>query len=116
MASVSSGIKNTVNLSAKKLLIDNRWVDSESGSTFPTINPATGEEICQVAEARADDVEKAVAAARRAFERGPWKRMAAAACALFADAGVRRAPTVFAARGFCDTRKRSPYPGARAPA
>ena len=42
-----------VAVSATKLLIDNQWVDSASGKTFPTINPATGETICQVAEADA---------------------------------------------------------------
>jgi aldehyde dehydrogenase (NAD+) len=57
-----------------KLLINNRWVSSESGKTFPTINPATGEEICQVAEADAGDVDNAVRAARTAFE-GPWRKM-----------------------------------------
>ena len=54
--------------SATKLLINNRWIASESGKTFGTINPSTGEEICQVAEAGAADVEKAVKAARAAFE------------------------------------------------
>ena len=62
---------------ATKLLINNRWVPSESGKTFATINPSTGEEICQVAEADAADVDKAVAAARAAFDQGPWKRMKA---------------------------------------
>ncbi len=60
-----------------KLLIGNRWVESASGRTFATINPATGEEICQVAEADAADVDKAVRAARAAFEQGPWRTMAA---------------------------------------
>ncbi len=59
-----------------KLLINNRWVSSESGKTFPTINPSTGEEICQVAEADAADIDKAVKAARLAFE-GPWRKMRA---------------------------------------
>jgi aldehyde dehydrogenase (NAD+) len=59
---------------ATKLLIGNQWVESESGRTFPTFNPATGEEIAQVAEADAADVEKAVAAARHAFEQGPWRQ------------------------------------------
>jgi aldehyde dehydrogenase (NAD+) len=62
--------------SATKLLINNRWVPSESGKTFATINPSTGEEICQVAEADAADVMKAVKAARTAFE-GPWRKMRA---------------------------------------
>ncbi len=79
MASVlSSPVENQVAVSATKLLINNRWVASESGKTFPTINPSTGEEICQVAEADAADVNKAVRAARAAFERGPWRKISAA--------------------------------------
>jgi aldehyde dehydrogenase (NAD+) len=61
---------------ATELLINNRWLPSESGKTFATVNPATGEEICQVAEADAADVEKAVKAARAAFE-GPWRKLRA---------------------------------------
>src|SRR3981081_3566191 len=61
-----------------KLLISNRWVNSRTGKTFPTFNPATGEEICQVAEADAADVDEAVKAARNAFENGPWPGMSAA--------------------------------------
>src|SRR5450432_158232 len=63
--------------SVTKLLINNRWIPSESGKTFATVNPSTGEEICQIAEADAADVEKAVRAARAAFERGPWRKMQA---------------------------------------
>ncbi|HEY7389308.1 MAG TPA: aldehyde dehydrogenase family protein, partial [Bryobacteraceae bacterium] len=62
---------------ATKILINNRWVPSASGKTFATIDPSTSEEICQVAEADAADVDQAVAAARAAFERGPWRKMAA---------------------------------------
>ena len=62
---------------ATKLLINNCWVPSESGKTFATVNPSTGEEICQVAEADAADVDKAVLAARAAFEQGPWKKVRA---------------------------------------
>ena len=58
-----------------KLLINNRWIASESGKTFATVNPSTGEEICQVAAADVADVDKAVRAAREAFERGPWRKM-----------------------------------------
>src|SRR5271163_3874098 len=68
-----------VALSELKLLINNQWVASESGRTFPTVNPSTGEEICQVAEADAADVDKAVEAAREAFEHGPWRKMNASA-------------------------------------
>ena len=47
-----------------------------SGKTFPTINPATGEVICQVQEADKADVEKAVKAARAAFKLGSeWRTM-----------------------------------------
>jgi hypothetical protein len=75
MASVvSTPAERPVALSATKLLIDNRWIASESGKTFATVNPSTGEEICQIAEADAADVEKAVKAARAAFEHGPWRK------------------------------------------
>jgi aldehyde dehydrogenase (NAD+) len=67
-----------VSVGATKLLINNQWVESASGKRFPTVNPATGEEICRVAEADAADVDKAVHAAREAFEKGPWRKMAAA--------------------------------------
>ncbi|XP_056141538.1 aldehyde dehydrogenase, mitochondrial-like [Lampris incognitus] len=59
-----------------KLFINNDWQDAVSGRSFPTINPATGEVICQVAEADKADVDKAVKAARNAFKLGsPWRRM-----------------------------------------
>src|SRR5580700_8659222 len=75
MASVvSSPHESQVAISATKLLINNRWIPSESGKAFATVNPSTGEEICQVAEADAVDVEKAVQAARAAFEYGPWRK------------------------------------------
>jgi aldehyde dehydrogenase (NAD+) len=70
--------EQTVPITATKLLINNQWVESASGRTFPTQNPSNGEEICQVAEADAPDVDRAVAAARQAFDRGPWRKMSAA--------------------------------------
>ena len=70
-------IEQQIPISATKLLINNRWVESESGRTFATVNPSTGEEICQIAEADAADVEKAVKAARNAFEKGSWRKMQA---------------------------------------
>src|SRR6267154_2653948 len=57
------------------LLIGGKWLDSVSGKTFPTINPATGETICHVAEGDKADVDLAVKAARKAFEEGPWPKM-----------------------------------------
>src|ERR1700728_1744555 len=75
MASVlSSPSENKVAVSATKLLINNRWVNSQSGKTFATINATTGREICQVAEADAADVDIAVKAARKAFEHGAWRK------------------------------------------
>src|SRR5215472_11746198 len=79
MATASRAIEPQVKVGPTKLLINNRWVDSASGKTFPTVNPATGEEIAQVAEADAADVNKAVSAARTAFERGPWRNKISAA-------------------------------------
>jgi aldehyde dehydrogenase (NAD+) len=58
-----------------RLLINNEWVPSESGKTFSTFNPATGEELAQISEADAADVDKAVRVARNAFERGPWRKI-----------------------------------------
>jgi len=60
------------------LFIGGKWLDSVSGKTFPTLNPATGATICQVAEGDKADVDLAVKAARKAFEDGPWSRMSAA--------------------------------------
>ena len=59
----------------KQLLIDGAWRPAESGETFETHDPATGEVIAEVALGVAADVDLAVAAARRAFE-GPWAKMA----------------------------------------
>jgi aldehyde dehydrogenase (NAD+) len=56
--------------SYKKMLIDGHWVDAASGKKFETHNPATGELLATVAEGDAEDINRAVAAARRAFE-GP---------------------------------------------
>ena len=62
----------------KHLLIDGKWVPAESGKTFDTYNPATDEVLCKVAEGGKADVDKAVKAARKAFEEGPWRKMAPA--------------------------------------
>merc|ERR1719348_1058525 len=59
-----------------QIFINNEFVDSVSGKTFPTINPATGEEICQVQEGDKADVDLAVKAAREAFKLGStWRTM-----------------------------------------
>ncbi|HXZ04103.1 MAG TPA: aldehyde dehydrogenase family protein [Ktedonobacteraceae bacterium] len=61
--------------SPRKMLIDGKWVDAASGKTFPVYNPATGEIIAQVAEGDKEDIERAVRAARKAFDGGPWRKM-----------------------------------------
>ncbi len=66
----------TVQVQPGKLYIGGKWV--EAAKTFPTINPATGEVITQLAEAGEAEVDAAVRAARAAFEDGPWPQMAAA--------------------------------------
>lgn len=63
-----------INSGPKKLLIGGEWVDAASGETFATINPATGEELTQVALAGPQDVDRAVKAARQAYEHGPWSK------------------------------------------
>ena len=74
MATATTAIEPNVKVGATKLLINNKWVESASGKTFPTVNPSTGDVITQVAEADAADVDKAVAAARAAFDHGPWRK------------------------------------------
>ena len=66
-----------VTLPSGKVLINGQWRDSASGKVFPTVNPATAEKICDIAEADAADVDLAVRAARDAFDTGPWSRMPA---------------------------------------
>jgi acyl-CoA reductase-like NAD-dependent aldehyde dehydrogenase len=59
-----------------KLLIDGQWVDAASGGRFETINPATEETLATVAQRQAEDIERAVRAARKAFaDDSPWRRM-----------------------------------------
>src|ERR1700692_4671252 len=59
----------------RKMLINGKWVNSISGKTFPTYNPATGEILAQVAEGDREDIEEAVKAARKAFDHGPWRKL-----------------------------------------
>jgi acyl-CoA reductase-like NAD-dependent aldehyde dehydrogenase len=57
----------------KKLFIGGKWVDAASGKTFDTIDPSTGEVLAKVAEGGAADIDRAVAAARKALESGVWR-------------------------------------------
>ena len=60
-----------------EVFIGGQWRAPASGETYPTINPATEEVSAQVAKGDERDVDLAVQAARRAFDQGPWPRMAA---------------------------------------
>jgi len=60
-----------------KLFINNEWVDAEANESFETDDPFTGKPWAQVPRARAADVNRAVAAAKTAFQDGPWSRMSA---------------------------------------
>jgi len=61
--------------SLHKLLIDGQWLSADSGETLDVINPATEAVISRVASAGKTDVDKAVQAARKAFDEGPWSKM-----------------------------------------
>lgn len=58
-----------------QMLIDGDWVDASDGATFKSFNPATGQDWALIPEATADDVNRAVDAADRAFNEGPWAKM-----------------------------------------
>ncbi len=60
--------------SPRQLFIDGQWTDAASGKTLQTPDPATGETLATIAEADAEDINRAVSAARRAFD-GPWSRL-----------------------------------------
>ncbi|MBD8500116.1 aldehyde dehydrogenase family protein [Paenibacillus arenosi] len=59
----------------KKLYINGEWVESAQQKTFTSINPATGEALATIYEAQEEDVDRAVKAAREAFDHGEWSRL-----------------------------------------
>src|SRR5216110_3894700 len=65
-----AGVKTEVR--TYQMYVNGEWVESKSSKTFPVYDPATEEVIAQVPDANADDVNRAVAAAKTAFEDGPW--------------------------------------------
>src|SRR6202142_2866898 len=69
---VSSFIAKT-----QRILINGKWVEAASGKTFPTYNPATGEVLANIAAGDREDIDRAVKAARAAFESGPWSKISA---------------------------------------
>ena len=77
LEALSDAARSFIESGPHKLLIGADWVDPADGRSFETIDPATGEPICEVAQAGAEDVERAAAAARAGLE-GPWGQMPAA--------------------------------------
>ena len=77
-----------------KMLIDGEWVDASNGATYTVPNPATEELVGRAPDATADDMRRAIGAARRAFDDGPWSRSSrddrARALLRIADAMERR--------------------------
>ena len=59
----------------RPMMIEGKWTMAASGKTFPTYNPATGEVLAQIAEGDKEDINRAVKAARKAFDSGPWRKL-----------------------------------------
>ncbi|XP_021718958.1 aldehyde dehydrogenase family 2 member B4, mitochondrial-like isoform X1 [Chenopodium quinoa] len=76
-AVIEDPIIPNVDIKHTQLLINGQFVDSASGKKFPTYDPRTGNVIAHVAEGDAEDINRAVAAARKAFDEGPWPKMTA---------------------------------------
>ncbi|XP_061359523.1 benzaldehyde dehydrogenase, mitochondrial-like isoform X3 [Gastrolobium bilobum] len=76
-SAIEEPIEPSVKVQHTQLLIEGKFVDAASGKTFPTLDPRTGEVISHVAEGDHEDVDRAVAAARKAFDHGPWPKMTA---------------------------------------
>lgn len=75
MATVESVQSTLPTIEQTQCFIGGKWLDSASGKTFQTINPATEEVIADIAEGDAADIDLAVDAAREAFDDGPWRTM-----------------------------------------
>ncbi|XP_062110280.1 benzaldehyde dehydrogenase, mitochondrial-like [Humulus lupulus] len=74
-AATEEFIQPSISVDYTKLMINGKFVDSASGKTFPTFDPRTGDLIANVAEGDAEDINRAVTAARNAFDEGPWPKM-----------------------------------------
>src|SRR5258708_37300814 len=74
MVSLTAPVKRFVSQN-RQALIDGRWQDARSGETFEVFNPSNETVIARVADCKRADVDLAVAAARQAFDKGPWPRM-----------------------------------------
>ncbi len=74
---VAPGVQQFIGGRTRKMLIDGKWVEAASGKTLTTYDPATEEPLAEVPAGDKEDIDRAVKAARRAFETGPWRRMTA---------------------------------------
>ena len=72
---VAAPVLEFIEKRTRRMLIDGKWVEASSGETFTTYDPATEEALAEVPAGGKEDVDRAVHAARRAFESGPWRRM-----------------------------------------
>lgn len=81
-----------------RFFIDGAWVEPSSDATFAVLDSATEEECLRVAEAQSADMQRAISAARRAFDEGPWPRLSPAERGTYlrriADAWERRAESL----------------------
>ena len=78
MVALSAPVKRFVG-QARQALIDGRWQDAQSGATFEVFNPSNESVIARVADCKKADVDLAVAAARKAFDQGPWPHLSPSA-------------------------------------
>ncbi|KAG8489813.1 hypothetical protein CXB51_017912 [Gossypium anomalum] len=76
-AAIDEPIQPSIQIDHTQLLINGQFVDAASGKSFPTVDPRTGDVIARVAEGDLEDINRAVAAARKAFDEGPWPKMTA---------------------------------------
>jgi phenylacetaldehyde dehydrogenase len=74
---VAPGVQQFIGGRTRKMLIDGKWVEAASGKTLTTYDPATEEPLAEVPAGDKEDIDRAVKAARKAFETGPWRRMTA---------------------------------------
>jgi len=74
---IDPAVRKFVSTGTRKMLIGGQWVEAASGKTFTTVDPASEGVLAEVAEGDKEDVDRAVRAAREAFEHGPWRLMTA---------------------------------------
>src|SRR5438445_9786706 len=67
--------RDELNVKDGQLYVDGSWSDASDGATWTHVHPATNEELARFAVASRADVDRAVRAARRAFDEGPWPSM-----------------------------------------